>query len=130
MDKFLDLILSHNSTANPKAYVACGQEDKLAKFTRRSAERGVTVVHKWTLMDEDDSNFVKTLQFDQLGIIDRVVLEQAGFFFGIGGSSYSFMLGMERHVAQFGNLNYVPPDEPRQFLLGGQNYAMWNGITW
>jgi hypothetical protein len=129
MQNFLDIILAHNSS-NPLAYVACGEEEKLATFTALAKEKGVKVVHKWTLLDgEEDKQYLKTLQFDQLGIIDRVVLEKATFFYGVGLSSYSFMLGMERHVVQFGNLDYRPFDEERQYLFG-QAAEMWLGITW
>jgi GDP-fucose protein O-fucosyltransferase len=129
MGQFLDLILAHNTTDYPIVYVACGDRTKLDNFTDLAKTRGVLVEHKWTLMDETDAAWAANLHFDQIGIIDRVVLEKATYFFGVGGSSFSFSAGMARHVAQFGNLEYHAVDDEKQYLLGEEG-VIWNDIMW
>lgn len=129
MYSFLDKILEHNTTANPIAYVACGEEEKLAQFTTLAATRGVQVVHKWNLLNEAGREFLSALDFDQMGMVDRLVLEKADYFYGVAGSSFSFSLGQHRHQVQTGNMEYFARSDERQYLEGAEG-DMWYGLMW
>lgn len=129
MGVFLGKILEHNTTTHPIAYVASGDEEKLAQFTTLAAEKGVQVVHKWNMLDEEEIGFLKGLEFDQMGMVDRLVLEKSEYFYGVGGSSFSYSLGQHRHYEQTGDMEYYPRNDERQYLEGWEG-DMWYGLLW
>ena len=112
------LPLSHShSTKKPILYTACGDAEKLTKFKETAQRFGVDVVDKWQLIDESDRKLLEDLRFDQLGILDYVVLRHSQVFWGVGGSTFSHSLALWRHLYQFGNLYYYGNDF-QQKLLG------------
>ena len=103
-------VFQHNTTKFPVLYTACGEATKLKQFKQLASKLGVVVVDKWDLIEAADRKRMDELWFDQLGILDFVVLRHAQFFWGFGGSSFSHALALWRHMNQFGNMHYQGED--------------------
>jgi hypothetical protein len=111
-------------------YVACGDSTKLNEYREMAKNHGLIVKDKWDVVDAEDRAKLEQLSFDQLGVVDYIVLKKAIFFVGVASSSLSHQLGHFRHLAQFGDLEYIGKDF-QQFLIGKQWMRnLWVGNMW
>ena len=129
-EELLDAVLSRNTSADPVVYVGCDDARALTEFTQRAQERGVITTHKWAAAKDVDAEWMtKTLTVEQLKVVDHMVMQRAQYVFGSAGTIDAFMLGMERHVIQFGNLEYHGVDR-QQHLFGSSSVNLWDGNSW
>ncbi|KAK6529681.1 hypothetical protein TWF281_008844 [Arthrobotrys megalospora] len=77
-------------------YVASGDADGVAKLTRKAEESGIRVVDKWSILSNDEQEFLHPFRFDQQAIVDYLALMRSDRFVGSGQSSFSSHLIMRR----------------------------------
>jgi hypothetical protein len=106
----LKFVLAVNTTNYPVVYTACGDTEKIINFKKLGNQLGVVVMDKWDIMLEDDKKYVGILPFDQLAILDFLILMHAQYFWGLAGSSFSHTLAVWRHVEQFNNFHFKNAD--------------------
>ncbi|KAF5872114.1 putative alternative oxidase protein [Botrytis fragariae] len=76
-------------------YVASGNETETAQFARDAAAYNVTT--KWKLLDAKDRELLSKLSWDQQAIVDFLVLTKSSKFVGIGHSSFTWNIALQRH---------------------------------
>ncbi|ELR04842.1 hypothetical protein GMDG_07067 [Pseudogymnoascus destructans 20631-21] len=84
----------------PLVYLACGDQEQVAKFVEAGKARGWEVTHKWTLAGRDKPTLEKidALPFDFQGAVDMGFMVKSEFFLGITGSAFSSTIGNARDV--------------------------------
>ncbi|QSZ34678.1 hypothetical protein DSL72_007532 [Monilinia vaccinii-corymbosi] len=90
LDRAWDKYGNHGEE-QPLVYLACGDQDQVAKFVEAGKARGWEVTHKWKLAAEDTEtlNTINGLSFDFQGAVDMGVMLKSHFFLGITGSAFS-----------------------------------------
>ncbi|KAE8448919.1 hypothetical protein EG329_008715 [Mollisiaceae sp. DMI_Dod_QoI] len=81
-----------NPTAQkPLVYLACGDQEQIAKFVEAGKTRGWDVTHKWDLASNSPEtlNLINGLAFDFQGAVDMGIMLKSEFFLGITGSAFS-----------------------------------------
>lgn len=76
-------------------YVASGNETETAQFSRDAAAYNITT--KWMLLDAKDRKSLSKLSWDQQAIVDFLVLTKSSKFVGIGHSSFTWNIALQRH---------------------------------
>ncbi|KAF7919830.1 hypothetical protein EAE99_008375 [Botrytis elliptica] len=84
-----------DSTNLTLVYVASGNETETAQFSRDAAAYNVTT--KWMLLDAKDRELLSKLSWDQQAIVDFLVLTKSSKFVGIGHSSFTWNIALQRH---------------------------------
>lgn len=125
LDKLLERRLEHY----PIIYVACGDEKQLKKFMNMAGEKGMKIATKWSVANEEEKERMKEMAFDQKGLVDFIILNHSKYYYGVGESSFSFEVGLNRHLEYFGDINYSGLDDD-QYLLGRieplfENVGVW-----
>ena len=121
----LKKVLLFNTTKYPVVYTACGDAKKLEQFRQIGERLGIMVTGKWNYILEEDREFANSLAFDQVAILDYLVLRHSQYFWGNYLSSFSYPIAFWRHVAQFNNFHYM--NSEYQFLEGYErfDYTSW-----
>ncbi|TGO39722.1 hypothetical protein BHYA_0049g00580 [Botrytis hyacinthi] len=76
-------------------YVASGNQTETTQFSRDAAAYNVTT--KWMLLDAKDRKSLSKLSWDQQAIVDFLVLTKSSNFAGIGHSSFTWNIALQRH---------------------------------
>lgn len=79
-------------------YIAGGNYADIEKVRQAAAPKGITVVHKGTLLPPHDLRTLSLLTFDQQASVDYLVLLQSTLFSGVAASSFSQNLAISRHT--------------------------------
>ncbi|CAK7212762.1 hypothetical protein SCUCBS95973_001573 [Sporothrix curviconia] len=80
-------------------YIASGSPEHRARFVNDSAAHGVDVYWKEDLLaGTDDLEALTSLSWDQQAVVDLQVLLHAGFFIGMGRSSFTWSVAIRRSV--------------------------------
>jgi hypothetical protein len=114
----LKQILLHNTTKYPVVYTACGDAERMEIFRKLGEKFGIMVKGKWDYITEEDREYAEDLAFDQVALLDYLVLRHSQFFWGTKLSSFSYAIAFWRHVAQFGDFQFTNSDF--QHHLDGQ----------
>jgi len=97
-----DVAATAQPPKKPLVYLACGDENQMAKFIEAGSERGWDVTHKWALArshsDTSTLQMIDALAFDFQGAVDMGVMVQSSFFLGISGSAFSSSVANARDV--------------------------------
>lgn len=102
------------------AYLASGSMQEAQKFNHAmQAESRLQVRTKFDLLGDLDRTRLETLSWDQLAVIDFVVLLAADFFVGVSPSSFSINIALRRHLHAEGMLT-------RPWRVGGDG----DGRSW
>lgn len=122
VDKFEEELLEIMEDVNiemetPIIYLASGELSRTKKFKELANRRGITVEDKWSLIDEKIKKELDKMDFDQMALVDYIVLHHSQFFKGAGLSSFSYSLVMSRYFYQFGTFYY----NPEYYVLGRQS---------
>jgi hypothetical protein len=68
-------------------YAACGDSAKLDEYRQMAKKHNLIVKDKWDLMDSEDKEKLHKMSFDQLGVVDYLILKKALFFLGVASRS-------------------------------------------
>lgn len=88
-------------------YVAVGTKELEDQFRNEMKALNRTVISKWTVASKNQivSDELNQLGFDQVAVIDQYVLTNSAYFFGIGLSSYSYLIAWERGKGDISKCN-------------------------
>lgn len=79
-------------------YVASGNVGEVAKLREQALrDFAMTVVTKADLLGGEDREAMRELSWDQQGMIDYEILLKAGYFAGVGVSSFFYNAALKRH---------------------------------
>lgn len=134
------LHLATNLTV-PVIYVASGNATSVALFTKEAAALSppVMVVTKNDLLSGSDLIEMQALTWDQVALIDYVLLESSGFFAGMTESSFSWNVAIKRAAvagvpnAVCGDDVDVGPDvvwKDRLSEIYGEDSTAFRGRIW
>jgi hypothetical protein len=93
-------------------YVGGGDPLSIQQIALKAAEHNIVVVSKLTLLPWTSLQYLNSLHFDQQAPVDYLVLLAAEKFAGVGVSSFSVRLAVERHLA-YGDQSMFPSDGDR-----------------
>lgn len=110
-------LLDDASMENPIIYLASGEVNRTILFKKLAGKRGAKVVDKWNLADEETKEEMKKMDFDQIALVDYIILHHSQYFKGSGLSSYSYSLVASRYFYQFGSLVF----NPEKYVMGRQS---------
>jgi len=116
-DQFEEQFRNIERTGLNVVYVASGNQTVVdlfaAALSKRLAanpstkDRNVTVVTKYDLLQDPDRKRLDSLTFDQMALVDFVVLFKASAFMGVAHSSFPWNIALRRHelsrYATYGN---------------------------
>ena len=90
-------------------YVASGNKSETARLARDAAAYNVTT--KWMLLDAKDRESLSRLSWDQQAIVDFLVMTKSSRFVGIGHSSFTWNIALQRHQFLENNGDYLDGSE-------------------
>jgi hypothetical protein len=93
-------------------YVGGGDPLSIQQIALKAAEHNIVVVSKLTLLPWTSLQYLNSLHFDQQAPVDYLVLLAAEKFSGVGASSFSVRLAVERHLA-YGDQSMFPAEGDR-----------------
>lgn len=79
-------------------YVASGDANEVAKFTRDAEKINMAVTTKLALLDGVEKDQLLSLAWDQQALVDFLVLSKGSDFAGIGHSSFAWNLALQRRA--------------------------------
>lgn len=105
-------------------FLATGDGKWKPKFAERFPNQ--TIVDKWDLVTEGTELHYNLTQltFDEIAVVDYVCMKSSNLVFGIGLSSFSYLLGVDRRVNRTGHfsdtlhMEIMPPGSP---MVGDEN---------
>ena len=85
---------------SPVIYVASGDLSEVAKFAQNASTtpQNFAVTTKFDLLKGNDLKELKSLKWDQQGLVDYLVMLKASDFAGIGHSSFAWNIALKRHL--------------------------------
>ncbi|EMR82775.1 putative alternative oxidase protein [Botrytis cinerea BcDW1] len=104
--QYLKKLASTNLTL---VYVASGNKSETARLARDAAAYNVTT--KWMLLDAKDRESLSRLSWDQQAIVDFLVMTKSSRFVGIGHSSFTWNIALQRHQFLENNGDYLDGSE-------------------
>ena len=79
-------------------YVASGDLTEVGRLAEDAKAINATVTSKFDLLHEEEKEILKSLAWDQQGMVDFLVMLKASEFAGIGHSSFAWNIALKRHV--------------------------------
>ncbi|KAK6511453.1 hypothetical protein TWF481_000369 [Arthrobotrys musiformis] len=131
-DELADTTISTASNNSIKfIYVASGDAEGVAKLVDKAEKAGIQVLDKWSILYDDEKEYLKPFRFDQQAIVDYLALMRSDRFVGSGQSSFSSHLILRREI--LANISLAKGEKaantegaPRDQLAGPGRLGYWD----
>lgn len=101
----------------PIGYIASGNLTETRRLSKAASEQiGLTLVSKHDILSQEDLELLRSLSWDQQGLIDYIVLAGSEYFAGNSRSSFSISMCLKRNLKADGL--YSRPYKVRQNGFG------------